>query len=305
MEWFQGTSFLPDTESVPSQIAFDGSTYFYFYAYGFSFEPHFGRYDGSADSWTELTNPGETFGSNVHGSTYHDGKVYVFAANEVAGDLLATRIYDVGGDSWSRGTDTPASSTAAEGRPQAFAATIDDLAYVIGGTTFSGFADNAHRLDIYDFALDSWTVGADLPGNGATAPGGAVLDGKIHVVGGEDRITADFYHNHFSYDPGTDTWTTHADLPDVPDLAERPSLAQVYSTGSTILFITRDPEFGNISTWTWDPGGDTWSEDEQASSSGLNLPTEAGPIFKVGSRIIACGDFVLYAVSNLVGYWDG
>src|SRR6266699_1798819 len=59
-------------------------------------------------------------------------------------------------------------------------------------------------------ASDRWTRRSAMPSRrgGLTA---AVLDGAIHVIGGETRGSV--FANHEVYDPATDRWTTAAALP--------------------------------------------------------------------------------------------
>jgi N-acetylneuraminic acid mutarotase len=63
--------------------------------------------------------------------------------------------------------------------------------------------------EVYDPATDSWTSAAPLP-TGRSGIGAAVLDGRIHVLGGEASHT--FAENE-AYDPTTDAWDEFAPLP--------------------------------------------------------------------------------------------
>lgn len=297
--WVQGATFLDPDVGAPAQIAFDGVRYFYFYTFDSGFAPRFGRYDPTTDTWDELTNPGTVFGSTLHASAFYNDKIYIFGANEVAGSLLVTRIYDVLTDTWSTGTNTPSDGTNAEGRPQAFAAVVGTKIYVIGGTQFSG-SGNGTRVDEYDPVGNTWATKAAVP-TGLEAPGGAVIGSVIHIVGG--RSGPSLYENHDAYDTVGNSWTTYSDTPVIANGDNAPSLTQAWENSGILFFVTRSATTGNLVGYTWDSGMDTWSREEYAATNTINFPSDSGPMFFVGSTLIACGEYVARYGSAMTHGW--
>jgi N-acetylneuraminic acid mutarotase len=84
--------------------------------------------------------------------------------------------------------------------------------YAIGGRVGScfsnGWSSNIWMNDAYDIATNTWTPRAPMP-TARSGTGIGVIDGKIHVMGGEGWIE-DFggvFRAHEIYDPKTNTWT--------------------------------------------------------------------------------------------------
>ncbi len=80
---------------------------------------------------------------------------------------------------------------------------INNEIYVAGGTTGTNMLTN---LYIYNIATNSWTSGAPMLA-GASFPGGAVVDGKLWVIGGGDPLLGVSLDNTQIYDPGTSSWS--------------------------------------------------------------------------------------------------
>jgi N-acetylneuraminic acid mutarotase len=89
------------------------------------------------------------------------------------------------------------------------AAFLNDRIYLIGGFTGTTNRPTGQVL-VYDPNLHAWSEAAPLqnPRGGHAA---AVLDGKIHIVGGGNSLTT--LADHSVYDPATNTWTDLAPLP--------------------------------------------------------------------------------------------
>jgi N-acetylneuraminic acid mutarotase len=128
-------------------------------------------------------------------------------------ELLGTNeVFDTATNSWTalRPMPTPRNHHAL--------AAIDGKVYAIGGrigSCFSaGWSSNVSMNEAYDIAADRWLPRAPLP----TARSGiavAVLDGKIHVLGGEGWID-DFggvFRTHEAYDPKRNAWARLARMP--------------------------------------------------------------------------------------------
>ena len=89
-------------------------------------------------------------------------------------------------------------------------------AVAISGRIFliGGFEEQTNlptdRVDVYDPPSHNWVAVAPLPSpRGGEAA--AVLEGKIHVLGGGNSEST--LADHSVYDPATDTWTDAAPLP--------------------------------------------------------------------------------------------
>src|SRR2546428_731783 len=98
------------------------------------------------------------------------------------------------------------------------AALIDNKIYVVGGrigsTFIIGLSNNVSTNEVYDVAKDTWAsvLGMPTPRSGV---GVAVLNGRMHVLGGEAYINdlVGTYKTHEAYDPKTNAWER---LPPMP-----------------------------------------------------------------------------------------
>lgn len=109
-------------------------------------------------------------------------------------------------------------TTLAQGLNAPAAAVVGDELFVIGGFVGTGNTPSA-AVRIYDFATKEWSSGAPMP----TPRGGiqaAVLNGRIHVVGGGNASSTVAAHE--AYDPATNTW---ASLQPLPSSRGNPALA--------------------------------------------------------------------------------
>jgi N-acetylneuraminic acid mutarotase len=135
------------------------------------------------------------------------GKIYVIGGF-VRGLSFITPLveeYDPATDSWRERAPMPS------GRHHAGIGVVNDRLYVIGG--FEGALLNIWRpsASVYEYnpQTNQWSSRKPMPTpRGALAV--AVLDGKLHAVGGyqQDRNTG----AHEVYDPATDSWTAGAGL---------------------------------------------------------------------------------------------
>src|SRR6266478_3544418 len=98
------------------------------------------------------------------------------------------------------------------------AARIDGKIYVVGGrigsTFIIGLSNNVSTNEVYDVAKDTWAsvLGMPTPRSGV---GVAVLNGRMHVLGGEAYLNdlVGTYKTHEAYDPKTNAWER---LPPMP-----------------------------------------------------------------------------------------
>jgi hypothetical protein len=126
--------------------------------------------------------------------------------------------YDPQADAWTALTQLP------EGVHHAAFQYHDGRLYLLGGFRETSF-DPVGNVRIYDLAAGDWREGAVMP-TPRGAAGWAMLNGRIHVVGGNVAtaavaaglpgvsITADRSVNvHEAYDPATDSWSRLAPMP--------------------------------------------------------------------------------------------
>lgn len=157
--------------------------------------------------------------------------------------------------------------------------------YVIGGfvqQNYSAISD----VSVYEPSTDRWTALAPLPmplGSMAVA----VLDGKIHAVGGasgasrDDRKTINV---HFVYDISTNTWSQSTPLPYPREHLNLIELDKtLYAIGGRI-----DNYVQNVATvYTFKPSeGDQWTELPlmPTARSGTQAAVLRGRIFVFGGE---------------------
>ena len=88
-------------------------------------------------------------------------------------------------------------------------AVVEGRLAAIGGYGEATFTPTSDTLRILDLASGEWRAGAPMPTpRGALAV--AVLDGRIHAIGGHDGTRS--VATHEIYDPATDSWASAAPL---------------------------------------------------------------------------------------------
>ena len=135
--------------------------------------------------------------SSYHGHVFANGKIYVIGGH-VGGATSAVYAYDVATNTWSAPL-----APLPQAEYEMTCGVINNKIYMAGGTTGSNMLTN---LYIYDIATNSWTSGAPMP-VGASFPGGAVIAGKLWVIGGGDPLLEVSLDNTQIYDPGTNSWS--------------------------------------------------------------------------------------------------
>jgi len=128
--------------------------------------------------------------------------IYALAGTGPSGPVLEVERFD--GHVWTVETQLPGNGLNAPA-----AAVLNDRIYLIGGFNTTTNVPSSDVL-VYDLERRTWTNAAPLP-----APRGghaaAVLDGKIHVVGGGNSRST--IADHSVYDPATNQWRDAAPLP--------------------------------------------------------------------------------------------
>jgi N-acetylneuraminic acid mutarotase len=130
------------------------------------------------------------------------------------------------------------------------AAVIGRRIYVIGGFKTTTNVPSSDVL-VYDIDSHSWGAAASLaePRGGHAA---AVLDGRIHIIGGGNSRST--LANHSEYDPATNRWTERAPLS-----RSKGSPAAVAYNGKLYSIGGRSGpgDFGDVEIY--DPSTDSWT----------------------------------------------
>lgn len=176
----------------------------------------------------------------------------------------AVRVYSPSRNRWTRGPDMPAPYA------ETVAAALDDRIHVVTGRRPAGSANaewsdhadtNAHI--VLDAASGNWSTAAPAP-TARNSAAGAVLDGKLHVIGGR-TVNGGNTPVHEVYDPATDRWETAAPLP-APAAGPRGAGGLAAAVVNTALFAFGGEWFDNSGggvysqVWAYDAGADSWSE---------------------------------------------
>jgi N-acetylneuraminic acid mutarotase len=155
-------------------------------------------------------------------------------------------------------------------------ATVDGRIFVIGG--FSGTSSQpSSEVWVYDPAVETWSEAAPLP----LASGGhaaAVLDGRIHVIGGgTSRSTI---ADHSVYDPVTGIWSVAAPLPRALGSPAAVVLdGQLWSIGGR----SGNDDYGDV--YIYDPATDTWAKGPSIEPRGT-----AGAVVVCGTVVLIGGE---------------
>lgn len=195
--------------------------------------------------------------------------------------------YDPGADTWSPLTEIP------EGVHHAPFQHHDGRLYILGGFRETSFEPVAN-VRVYDLASGEWSEGAPMPTpRGASA--WAVLDGRIHVIGGnaagegavddqpEARITEDRSVNvHEVYDPADDRWTRLQPMP-----TPRNHIGAAAVNGRIHVVLGRaDGDYTLATHEIYDPATDSWSEGPPVPTgrSGVAVLEHGGLLYAFGGE---------------------
>ena len=216
----------------------------------------------------------------AHGRSAHaiasDGTAVWALGGTGASGLPVLEVERLEGDGWDDVATLPG-----EGLNAPAAVFLDGRIYVIGGfgTTTN---DATAAVHVYDVEAGSWSEAAPLP----EARGGhaaAVVDGKIHVVGGGNSVsTLDL---HSVYDPASNSWSEAAPLP-----RAKGSPAAVVHEGKLWVIGGRSgsDDFGEVDIY--DPETDTWTPGPAIPPRGTHgAVVRDGTILVVGGESQASG----------------
>jgi N-acetylneuraminic acid mutarotase len=185
-----------------------------------------------------------THARSAHAVVTSGNAIYAIGGTGAEGKpVLEVERFD--GTAWNDDATLPG-----DGLNAPVAAAIGNRIYIIGGFRTNTNVPTSDVL-VYDTRTRAWSHVAPLP-----APRGghaaAVLDGKIHVIGGGNSRTT--LADHSEYDPATDRWTDRAPLPH-----SRGSPAAVVFNGRLYSIGGRSGpgDFGDVDVY--DPQVDKWT----------------------------------------------
>lgn len=158
-------------------------------------------FDPKIGTW--ISGPSMPAARAGHGLVAVDGKLYAIGGRGEGASRVF--VYDPGRDRWSvSGSPMPSPRLAS-----AYVA-AGGLIYAIGGLDSSGAASS--RVDIFDPSNGNWRTGPSLPEPRAGHVA-AVLGGKLHVTGGEQRRPLRTHADHFVFDLAAGTWRRAPSMP--------------------------------------------------------------------------------------------
>ncbi len=199
-------------------------------------------------AWSAISDYPIPIGNNTMTTDEVTGLVYSFGGISGKVRTAASYVYHPGTDSWSSIAALPVPLA------NAVAGVIGGKVYVTAGWGTSGVPSQA--LYIYDPASDSWSSGASDPVVQAGAPGVAVLNDQLYVIGGCGVNPFCWSPTAVEvYDPASDTWSMAANYPH-PVAWEGCGeiLGRIYCAGGT------DGPFTTYSDgYVYDPGSNRWS----------------------------------------------
>lgn len=215
------------------------------------------------------------------GTAYHEGRIYAVGGFETFVHMRARSaafVYDVAVDEWTALPDLPIAAespavAAVGGKVHVIAGRDAETAIevplsdsgpmiqvAVGGTL------TAHQ--VFDPETGKWTQAAALPDPPRDHIAVAVLDDRIHLLGGRVDDTDQNVAEHAVYDPRSDTWERAAPLPDAR------SAGAASAVDGKIVFVGGECR----------PGGEAFTpnaydeafEYDLASDSWTELPTLPG-----------------------------
>ena len=156
--------------------------------------------NNSAGQWFDA--PPMLHARSAHAVVSTGDAIYAIGGTGAGGQpVLDVERFD--GTQWRDETILPG-----EGLNAPTASVIGRRIYVVGGFKTTTNVPSSDVL-VYDIDAHTWSTAASLaePRGGHAA---AVLDGKIHIIGGGNSRST--LANHSEYDPATDRWTERAPL---------------------------------------------------------------------------------------------
>lgn len=255
------------------------------------YSAHFEAYDPTQDRWTRLATLPQ---ARHHIALAAEGGL-IYAVGGFSGGFPRWQaqaevfIYDPATDRWRPGVPLPAP------RAEGVAAAVNGKVYLIGGRVranaqashFNEHEDTA-LMEVFDPGNGRWSRAAAAP-TARNSAASAVIDGKIHVVGGRQAIRQpDGSLRQVNvatlevFDPATGRWTTRAPMPQAQGgLAAAAHAGKLYVFGGE-QWVPEQKVFAE--SWVYDPAVDRWS-----ALPPLPTPRHGLGAASVGNRIHVFG----------------
>lgn len=209
------------------------------------------EYDPTTQTWTQKA--AMPTGRGQAACAVVGTKVYVFGGNNSCSNnwLSTNECYDTSTNTWTTGL-APLPGTP---RGDLSAVTVGGLIYVMGGN--NSYVGEFNYNHIYNPQTNSWSTGAPLPADRGSH-GAAVLDGKIYLVGGHNRVNGPITEipEVHVYDPAQNTWSEVAPL-NVPraKIAVVSMYGRIYAIGG---WLWTDPRTYFDVVEEYDPRDNYW-----------------------------------------------
>ena len=256
-----------------------------------------GGYGPTSTTWTASLPGTWEIGANMN-----------VALGEVAAGIIGNKMYVVGEANpsttvYNLSTNTWTAQNIAQrtykGNHHA-AEVINNKFYLFGGLGASG---GNNKLQIYNPATNSWSLGADLP-FGAGSSSTALINGKVYLAGGivYTGSTGSTTNRLVVYDPSTNTWS--ADKAPMPQGRNHAAAA---TDGSKLyVFGGRGPGSGDDNVVAngfdtlqiYDPATNTWQSSDDAGSTLAPLPQARGG---TGKAVYYNGEFYVMGGETING----
>ncbi len=250
------------------------------------------RYDPIANNWTALAPVPSAVSMAPAVYAPINNKLYVFGGELTSSGQVfsTTRIYDVGGNSWSTGAPLPDLRAFMGG------GYYNGKIYLVGGYSTGSITPAYSQTWEYNVVANTWLTKTNMP----QAVGGsasAVVNGHLYIIGGrfpDNTISSQTY----DYNIAGDTWFTRTNIPtgvNVSGAAVLGGKVWVIGGGSPFMALENQSRPSSVNapetfstTQIYDPIGNSWS---------------AGPNLNVQRSFVGATGFGNFAVA--IGGYDG
>ena len=223
------------------------------------------------------------------------------ALGEVAGGIIGNRLYLVGeGSSTTLAYNLSTASWTSSGLATRPFTGNHHAAEVIDGKLylFGGLGGGAGKVQIYDPAANSWSLGSDMP-FAAGSSSSALINGKIYVAGG--IVGSSTSAQGAVYNPANNSWQAIAPMP------QGRNHAAAATDGSKLyIFGGRGAGSGDGNVVAngfdtlqiYNPANNTWQSSQNAGSNLDPLPIGRGGM---GKAIFANNQFYVMGGETATG----
>lgn len=168
-------------------------------------------------------------------------------------NVATNEVYDTTTNTWS------SKRPMLTARNHHGAALIDGKIYVVGGrigsTFIIGLSTNVTTNEGYDVSKDTWSSVLGMP-TARSGVGVAVVDGRMHVLGGEAYLNdlVGTFRTHEAFDPKTNSWQR---LPPMPTPRHGLAVAEIggkmYAVSGSNVAGGGGPHTGVTVNEVWEP----------------------------------------------------